>query len=204
MISTDDDGNERIGALMPAVVTLGAFLAMAVLKLIERSIEVVEPGESDERDTGWMSYSEFLKARTDITKAFCDTAKVYIQLSSAGLALPLLFTQAILGTGKWVQGLNATGRYSLLLAWVFFLIAILAGAYYQWFAIRGMWNDLHRSELMKETHGKLIYSGFRKTPGIPQFEKSNRSRPYGVMLISFFAGAISFAVFAINSLVRWI
>src|SRR5258708_3009591 len=41
--------------------------------------------------------SEEFKAKLEMTKAFCDTAKGYVQISSAGLALPLLFQQAMLG-----------------------------------------------------------------------------------------------------------
>jgi hypothetical protein len=41
--------------------------------------------------------SDEFKAKLEMTKAFCDTAKGYAQISSAGLALPLLFQQAMLG-----------------------------------------------------------------------------------------------------------
>jgi hypothetical protein len=40
---------------------------------------------------------EEFKAKLEMTKAFCDTAKSYVQISSAGVALPLVFRQAILG-----------------------------------------------------------------------------------------------------------
>jgi hypothetical protein len=42
-------------------------------------------------------HTEEFKAKLEMTKAFCDTAKGYVQISSAGLALPLLFQQAMLG-----------------------------------------------------------------------------------------------------------
>lgn len=35
--------------------------------------------------------TEEFEAKLEMTKAFCDTAKGYVQISSAGLALPLLF-----------------------------------------------------------------------------------------------------------------
>ena len=35
---------------------------------------------------GEMDYSDFVKVRGEVTQNFCDTAKTYIQLASAGLA----------------------------------------------------------------------------------------------------------------------
>jgi len=40
---------------------------------------------------------EEFKAKLEMTKAFSDTAKSYVQISSAALALPLLLNEALLG-----------------------------------------------------------------------------------------------------------
>jgi hypothetical protein len=48
---------------------------------------------------------EEFKAKLEMTKAFCDTAKSYVQISSVGVALPLLVWQAILGDTGAKKGL---------------------------------------------------------------------------------------------------
>jgi len=46
-----------------------------------------------------MTYTDFFKARTELVKALADSARSYIQISSAALALPLLFSRALLAGG---------------------------------------------------------------------------------------------------------
>lgn len=70
---------------------------------------------------------EEFKAKLEMTKAFCDTAKSYVQLSSAGLALPLLFTEAIFGKAESETGLLGSPLWELIASWGFFLIAIASG-----------------------------------------------------------------------------
>jgi hypothetical protein len=78
-----------------------------------------------------MSYTDFFKARAELVKAYCESAKSYIQISSAALALPLLFTQALLGEHAAKQGLYAIGvPWSLAAAWLSFLLAIAFGLAY--------------------------------------------------------------------------
>jgi hypothetical protein len=48
---------------------------------------------------------EEFKAKLEMTKAFCDTAKGYVQISSAALALPLFFQEAMLGKVRSDNGL---------------------------------------------------------------------------------------------------
>jgi len=145
-----------------------------------------------------MSYTQFFKARAELTKAFCDTAKTYIQISSAALALPILFTQAFYGKGTAERGLQTFGiAPSLVLAWISFLLAIGFGLAYQWLSIRRMWDQLHSCYMTPENCKTW---GFRTTPGIPQFESVNRSYIYGAMVGFFYVGAISFAVFAASTM----
>ncbi len=78
---------------------------------------------------------EEFKAKLEMTKAFCDTAKSYVQISSAALALPLLFQEAMLGKIRSEKGLLGSCPRPLIVSWVFFLVAILCGLLYQWTAV---------------------------------------------------------------------
>ena len=53
-----------------------------------------------------MTYTDFFKARTELVKALADSARSYIQISSAALALPLLFSRALLAGGAAKSGLT--------------------------------------------------------------------------------------------------
>src|SRR5579864_2993369 len=120
-----------------------------------------------------MSFAEEFKSKVEITKAFCDTAKSYIQISAAGLALPIVFTQALLGKEAAERGIRAVGLpCSLKLSWLSFLLAIGFGLLYQWLAIRAVWGELHEAQFTKD---KAAQRGFRTTAWIPQFRDFNRS-----------------------------
>ena len=141
-----------------------------------------------------MPYIDEFKSRFDLKKAFCDTAKNYIQISSAALALPIIFTQSIFGKdaaekGFWVGGVP----FSLGSCWVCFLIAIGLGLAYQWLVIRGSWDELHAAQI---TERNAAQPGFRTTWWVPQFRNFNRSILYGGMVGFFYLGAILFVWFA--------
>jgi hypothetical protein len=145
-----------------------------------------------------MAYAEEFKSRVDLTKSFCDTAKTYIQISSAALALPIFFTQAVLGKEAAERGLRGVGvPCSLVVAWTSFLLAIGFGLAYQWLAIRRMWDELHTTQA---TDQNIAQPGFRTTRWVPKFEWLNRSYLYGCMLGFFYLGAIFFVVFAAHVL----
>ena len=145
-----------------------------------------------------MSYTEEFKSRVDLMKAFCATAKTYIQISSAALALPILFTQAVLGKEVAESGFRAFGvPRSLALAWISFLLAIGFGLVYQWLAIRLMWDELHRAQI---TDRNITQPGFRTTWWVPPLQWLNRSFLYGCMLVFFYLGAFLFVVFAAHTL----
>jgi len=68
-------------------------------------------------------YADELKFRVELIKAFCDTAKSYVQISAAALALPLVFTQMILGKTATEQGLLSLGvPWTLKISWIAFLV----------------------------------------------------------------------------------
>jgi hypothetical protein len=122
-----------------------------------------------------ISKEEYVKCNIEIMKAYCDTAKSYVQIASAAIAAPFVFTQVILGRSVAEAGMKVP--WSLAVAWLCFLTTVGSGLVYQWLAIRlaACWLD------GEET-------------------KFSRSIPYAVMVASFFGGACSFVVFAWNLL----
>jgi len=147
-----------------------------------------------------MSEAETFKLRVDLTKAYCETAKAYVQISSAGLALPLFFTQAIFGKDAAEKGIRLAGLpCSIVLAWIFFLLAIAFGLLYQWLSIRLMWDQLHESQRTSKNCDK---PGFRQTWWVPRFGWLNRSMLFGGMVFSLYLGALCFVCFAAHALRR--
>jgi hypothetical protein len=137
---------------------------------------------------------EELRIKFDIVKAFGDTAKSYIQISSAALALPILFTQAILGKNAAENGLRSVGVPSTLYgAWASFLLAIGFGLIYQWSSVRRLWDELHT---MQRTDENVSKPGFRRSWWVVHFDKLNLSLFYGGMVMFFFAGILLFVFFA--------
>jgi hypothetical protein len=151
--------------------------------------------ESLPETSGYMTYADFFKTRLEVTKAYSEGAKGFVQLSSAALALPLVFTQAILGKRVADQGLHGIDRFSfwtLVLAWISFLLAILFGSLYQWLAPRRMWDDLHRNPEHKARYGHLI----QIWPKGHAFDGFDRSILYFLMIVCFCVGAVSFVLYA--------
>jgi len=135
-----------------------------------------------------------LRIKFDITKVFGDTAKSYIQIASAALALPLVFTQVILGKNVAENGLRSVGvPCTLYGAWTCFLLAIGFGLIYQWSSIRRVWDNLHD---MQRTQENANQPGFRRTKGILHFRSLNLSYFYFGMVGFFFLGMLLFIVFA--------
>jgi hypothetical protein len=141
-----------------------------------------------------------LKLRFDIVKAFGETANSYIQISTAALAIPLLFTQAIFGESAAKQGLRSIGvPYTVYGAWLCFVLAILFGVLYRWASVRRVWDDLHD---MQRTSANAERPGFRTSWWVIHFHNFNLSRVYGAMVFFFFWGVVLFATFAITVLVK--
>lgn len=137
-----------------------------------------------------------LKVRFDIVKSFGDTVKSYIQISSAALALPLIFTQAIFGKAAAERGLRSVGVPGTVYgAWACFLIAIACGLLYQWLSVRRVWDDLQN---MQRTPQNAVRPGFRRTWWVIHFERFNLSTVYGGMVFFFFWGAFFFVIFSIT------
>jgi|HubBroStandDraft_1064217.scaffolds.fasta_scaffold26002_3 hypothetical protein len=135
---------------------------------------------------------EEFKAKLEMTKAFCDTAKSYVQISSAGLALPLFFINAILGTAHTQNGLGSV-PWTLLTSWSLLLVSIACGLVYQWLAMRRLWDQYHMGHRTREN---MHEPGYRITPGIMQTGAINLSWVWLGMVFGFFYGALFLVIFA--------
>jgi hypothetical protein len=109
-----------------------------------------------------------------VMSMFSDNAKTYIQLSGAALALSLTFAHEILHIPKDENIANGW----MIAMWVCFLIAIIAGAFYQYLAVRFL--DAILDWEYDRTWDWL-------EPGIV----------YGLMLSAFYGGTIIFTIYAI-------
>ena len=114
-----------------------------------------------------------------IMAGFMDTAKTFTQLSIGALVLSITFLEKILG----MEG-KISVSYLLLFAWVFWLLAALAGAFYQYRAIKWLERLGIESNVIKQYHHvgdplKNIYP----------------YQVYGFLLVCFFLGTIFFVIF---------
>ena len=119
-------------------------------------------------------------------KLYLEGSKSFVQLSSAGLALPVVLKSSIFGLfGK-------TGQFSSLqltivcLSWMCFLVSIGAGVLYQYVAVKFIESESHP----KKTYVPSILKGLVREPG----------RAYGVMVVAFYAGAVSVVVYSLAAL----
>lgn len=142
---------------------------------------------------------EEFKAKLEMTKTFCDTAKSYVQISSVGVALPLLFRQAMLGDTDAKKGLLGSLPWTLGASWLFFLLSIGLGLVYQWLSIRRLWDQYHAGNW---TPDKDLEPGYRTTKGILRIDKLNLAWVWLGMTGSLFAGAAFFVVYSAHFIAR--
>jgi hypothetical protein len=141
-----------------------------------------------------MSYTDFINARTELVKALAESARSYIQISSAALTVPLFFSRAFLAEGGERSGSYATSvPWSLFAACGFFLVAIVCGLLYQWLVVRRLWDKLHRDQITAEYAQEW---GVSKSAFAPKFEWLDRSWLYVGMVSSFVIGAALLVWFA--------
>jgi hypothetical protein len=130
----------------------------------------------------------------ELVKAFGESAKSYIQISAAALALPLIFIQAFLGKDAADKGFYTLAHREILYAaWVSFLLSIGAGLFYQWASLRRSWDQFHD---MYRTTVDVDRPGFYKSWWIPSFGKVRLAGVWTIMTVSFYLGAVLFTLFA--------
>jgi hypothetical protein len=113
-----------------------------------------------------------------IMQMFSDNAKTYVQLSSAALAVTLTFTREVLHLSA-----DMAASKPLIVMWCCFVLAILAGAFYQFLAVKYLERTLTWE--------------YDKT-----WEWLNPGSIYAVMLLSFYSGTILFTVYAVSHLTK--
>jgi hypothetical protein len=114
----------------------------------------------------------------EIIKAYIDSSKSFIQLSSAGLALPVVLHSQVLGLFRQTAGYNRLVLSFVLLSWLCFLASIAAGTLYQYAAIKSVEYEAAPTETYVPQ--VLSYLIERRGPGVA----------YGVMVIAFYLGAV--------------
>jgi hypothetical protein len=129
------------------------------------------------QSTGEIFMSTPYDKEQKILELFIDSAKTYTQLSTGALVLTITFIREILGQKDAVPRDNF-----LTVSWVCFLIAIGAGAAYQYLAIKYLEKiaDLPIAFPLPE---RLV-----RQPGAV----------YGLMMFVFYLGAIFFTIAAVR------
>ena len=129
--------------------------------------------------------SAALEEERKIMAAYSDTAKTYTQLSLGALVLSVTFFDKVLG-----QHDRIPVDLVLLLAWVCWLVAVLAGAFYQYLAVRFL-------EARGKDWGLLQRSGHAQA-----FENLARHpwKVYTVLIVGFYLGAVFFGLVGILKL----
>ena len=113
---------------------------------------------------------------------FIENAKTYVQLSGAALLLSVTFLREIVGIPK-DQSLPMDEW--LIASWICFLVAVIFGATYQYFAVK----FLEWKSGVERTHGNLS-----------EWLIQHPWPFYGVMLGAFYLRAVLFTIFAIGRL----
>jgi len=132
----------------------------------------------DERLLTVCGKEEFAR-ETKLMGLFIENAGTYTKLSSAALLLTVTFLEKVAGVPKGDFPKSAT----LIICWICFLFAILAGVTYQYFAVKFLeW----RSGILRKHKNFCEYLVCHPWP------------VYAVMLAAFYGGAVFFTVFAIQ------
>lgn len=120
---------------------------------------------------------------------FVENAKTYIQLATGALLLSVTFSQGVTGTaGLPVKDL------ALWVSWLSWLMAILAGATYQYCAAKYL-------EALEMRNGSLFYGRAEPFIILRHWTK-NPYQLYAALMIFFYGGTIWFALAATYQLAK--
>lgn len=124
-----------------------------------------------------------LEEERKIMLAYCDTAKTYSQLGLGALVLSITFFEKVTKTAVSVDA-------PLIVAWVGWLVCAVAGALYQYLAVRYL-------EKRGEEWGVLQRAGH---PQLSQWLADNPWLAYAVMLGAFGVGSAAFMIVGFHHL----
>jgi len=120
-----------------------------------------------------------LEEERHIMIAYSETAKTYSQLSLGALVLSVTFFEKVADTAGKVAV-----ETPLVVAWLSWLVCTVAGAFYQYLAVRFL-------EARGESWGLMIRTGH------PQWFEWLADHPwpvYALMLVAFAVGCVAFAI----------
>lgn len=132
-----------------------------------------------------LSKADALEQERKTMSAYSETAKTYGQLSLGALVLSVTFIEKVAASS-----VNKEASLWLYAAWCLWLLSVLAGAAYQYLAVRFV-------EARGEKWGLLSRSDH------PQAFEHLANHPwpvYGCMLLAFASGSICFVAFGISQL----
>jgi hypothetical protein len=128
-----------------------------------------------------------LEEERHIMSAYSDTAKTYSQLSLGALVLSVTFFEKVANTAGKIPV-----ETPLVVAWSGWLVCTLAGAFYQYLAVRFL-------EARGESWGVMTRTGH------PQWFRWLANHPwpvYALMLVAFAIGSVAFAIVGFRYLPR--
>ena len=124
-----------------------------------------------------MTPAERLEEERKIMAAYSETARTYAQLSVGALVLSVTFYEKVLGQTRQIAADPA-----LLVAWLAWLAAALAGAFYQYLAVRFLEAKGEQLGLLERGGHAQAFGAFARHPW----------KVYGFMLVSFALGCLAF------------
>ncbi len=128
-----------------------------------------------------------LEEERKIMAAYSETAKTYTQLSLGALVLSVTFFEKVLG-----QSGRIPVNPFLILSWVSWLAATLAGALYQYLAVRFLEARGERWGVLERGRHPQAFENLANHPW----------KVYGLLLITFYMGGVFFAVVGILRLLK--
>lgn len=126
----------------------------------------------------------------DIIKQYLESAKSFVQLSSAALVIPVALKTKVLGIPEGGRRFEGLEILAICVSWALFLGAIGAGAFYQYAATKFV--EYRRSP--RETYVSAILEPFVKGQGPGVI--------YGVMVVAFFCGALCVILYSLAMITK--
>lgn len=134
-----------------------------------------------------LANADALEQERKIMAAYSETAKTYGQLSLGALVLSVTFIEKVAGSS-----VNKEVSVWLYAAWCLWLASALAGAAYQYLAVRFV-------EARGKQWGLLSRSGHYQ---VFQHLANHPWPVYGCMLLAFALGSVCFVAFGIGQLIH--